>query len=341
MSQSFLITLFSFLCVINNLYSQSKKFNKEWSTIEQLEVDGKITSALEKVNLLRAKALKNKNNEQLLKALLFRWKFMQIIDEKSQEKILIEVNNEIKKQVFPNKQLLEMYLASFLETHLNNNFWNIKNRTHTEDAALKDYRTWDLNTFLNQISIHYQNALTPYLPLATLNTENISQLLLSSPTSRKYKPTIFDIIAHKALNFYTNSRNRVNKPKDEFLINNDSYYSNSSTFVENNLITNDTSSLLFKALETYQKLENIHSQQKNEKAHIFNTLQRIQFIKKNHIGNTTDELYLESLKKLTNEFKNSNHIYAINIELAKAYRGLANIKENNGDYKYPNYNKIA
>ncbi len=312
-----------------------------WQTIEQLEIDGKVSTALEKVNELHKKAIQQKNKVQQLKSLLFRWKFMQIVDEKSQVTILNEVNTEIAKQAFPNKQLLHMYMAHFLESYLNDNFWRINERTATEDAQLKDYQTWDTNTFLNQISFHYEQALLPALTLADVPTKTISELLVTVPISRKYKPTAYDIIAHKALKFYKNSRNRANTPKDKFLINTATYFTNSSTFVGSKLSTTDTHSLLFKALSTYQQLEKIHSQQKSTAAWVENALERLAFVKANHTGNSTEILYLESLQNLRIEFTKADDIASIDIKLAQAYRDLSFAKNENGDFKYPDYNKKA
>ncbi len=312
-----------------------------WQTIEQLEIDGKVNTALEKVNELHKKAVQQKNKVQQLKTLLFRWKFMQIVDEKSQVTILNELNTEIATQAFPNKQLLHMYMAHFLESYLNDNYWRINDRTATEDAQIKDYQTWDLDTFLNQISMHYDQALLPTLALADVPTKSISELLVTVPISRKFKPTTYDIIAHKALKFYKNSRNRVNSPKDEFLIDTPAYFTNSSTFVGSKLSTTDTSSLLFKALNTYQQLEKTHSQQKSTTAWVENALERLAFVKANHIGNTTEMLYLESLQNLRKEFTKVEDIATIDIKLAQVYRDLSFIKNESGNFIYPNYNQKA
>ena len=341
MTRHILVTLISTFFFTFTALAQKKNYTKEWLVIEQLEVDGKATSALEKVNTLHLKAERSKNNEQILKTLLFRWKFQQIIDEKSQEKILEEVTTEIEKQKFPNKQLLEMYLANFLESHLNDTFWNIKNRTSTENAALKDYRTWDLNTFLNQISLHYERALTPHLALATTPTNQITELLVSAPLSRKNKPSLYDIIAHEALDFYTNSRNRVNKPKDEFLINQSNYFANSNTFIKSTLKTTDKESLLFKALKTYQQLEEIHAQKKNEAALVNNILTRLAFVKVNYIGKNKDTAYLESLKSMSSQFSSAEAQSKFQAALAKSYRDLAFKKDENKKYINPTYNTLA
>jgi len=330
-----------FIFFMTSLSAQNKNYEKEWLIIEELEVEGKVTSALEKVNALHIEAIRQKNNQQQLKTLLFRWKFKQIIDEKSQVSILEELNAEIKKQEFPKKQLLHMYMAYFLETYLNDNYWNINQRTVTENAEIRNYQTWDQNTFLNQISSHYEKALNPYLALANIPTKEISELLVAVPISRKYKPTLYDIIVHKALNFYTNSRSRFNKPKDEFLIDSEVYFTTSANFSKQQITTTDKESLLYKAISAYQQLEIIHSQRKNNTAWTTNVLERLQFVKSNFTGSNTNQIYLKSLQQLTLEFKNTKEVSLVEIELAKTYRSLALTKDEKGNYKYPDYNKIA
>jgi len=339
--RNFIITTGIFFFLFSSVYAQTTEFEKEWLEIENLEIDGKIKSALEKVNTLNTKAIRKKNNIQQLKTLLFRWKFLQIIDEKSQVKILEELQAEIKKQEFPNKQLLHMYMASFLESYLNDYYWKISKRTTTEKAEFRNYQTWDQTTFLNQISKHYETALKPYLNLTSIPTEKISELLITVPIHRKYKPTVYDIIAHKALGFYKNTRSRVHKPKDEFLIDKETFFETSSTFIKQRISTTDNTSLLYKALKTYQQLEAIHSQQKNNAAWATNSLKRLQFVKNNYTGVDTGSKYIAGLQNLLSDFNQNKEISKIQLELAKAYRDIAFDKDSKGSYKHPDYNQKA
>ena len=336
--------LLSFTLVVfmtSFLWSQNKDFYSEWLEIETLESEGKVKSALEKVVSLQRKIGTKKNKTQSLKALLFRWKFMQIIEEKSQVSILEELRTEIDNQSFPNKQILHMYLASFLEAYLSENFWKISRRTATENANLKNYQTWDQLTFQNEINRHYNYAMTPHLALANIPTKAIEELLVTVPVSRKFKPTLYDIIAHKALNYYKNSRNRLQQPKDAFSIQNNAFFSGSKNFISQEITSLDSASLLFKALKTYQQLEAIHSQRKSETAWAFNSLERLAFVKANYTGTNTSQKHLNGLQQLITEFNNPEETSEIKIAIANAYRELAFEKDENNNYKHPNYNKKA
>ena len=114
---------FSIFCAIIKTNAQEKKWHQLWSEIEQLEMQGKVTSALEKVEKLLDKTDPKTQQNDFLKALLFKWKFQQLIDEKSAFKIIEDIDVQINQTSFPTKQILQTYKAQFLESYLNKNFW--------------------------------------------------------------------------------------------------------------------------------------------------------------------------------------------------------------------------
>ncbi len=333
--QSIILSIISFFLSFFMTQAQ-QNFEKQWLEIVQLEIDRKVTTALEKVNFVYKKALASKNDTQRLKALLFRWKFQQIVDEKSQVVILKNVAYEIDQADAPSKNILYMYLASFLESYYNDNYWRISKRTPTEDADLKDYRTWDAKTFIKQISNFYEKALENSTSLASQPIEKYTDLLVTVPISRKLKPTLFDLIAHKALNFYKNSRNTI-QPKEAFIIDNETYFDLPEAFYSQNITTPDENSFPYQSLKIYQNLERVHSQKNHKEALIFTVSERFQYVKSNWKGGNTDEVYFNHLKKLQQQFPNTS----IDIKLAEAYRTLSFQKNEAGKYVYPDYNNKA
>ncbi len=333
--QYIILFVLSFLQSIFMAQAQ-QNYEAAWLEIDQLEIEGKVTTTLDKVKAIHKKAVSKKNDEQRLKASLFQWKFQQIIDEKSQVAILESIHQEIEQTSFPVKNILYSYLASFLESHYNDNYWRISQRTSTEAAALKDYRTWDVKTFSNEISSFYNKALENSTLLGSTAVDDFTALLVTVPISRKYKPTLYDIIAHKALSFYKNSRNSL-QPKDAFLINDEAYFNPQKDFYTSTISTTDTASFQYQSLKIYQELERIHSQRKNKDAFIFNLLQRFEYVKNNWKGSDTDETYLKHVQNLQ-----KTHAYdATDIALAEAYRALAFRKGDDNKYLHPEYNKKA
>lgn len=323
------------ICAIQMTFSQ-QNYEASWLSINQLEIEGKVTTALGEVKTLLKKAKANNNHEQRLKALLFQWKFQQIIDEKSQVAILESLHQEIEQAVFPTKNILYMYLASFLESHYNDSYWRISQRTTTEDAALKDYRTWDAKTYAKQIAGFYKKALETSTLLTSKPVGDFSDLLVTVPISRKYKPTLYDVIAHKALAFFKNSKNNL-QPKEAFIVNDANYFEIPKDFYNTPITTLDEDSFLYQSLKIYQELERIHSQRKNKEAFIYNILERFNFVKTHWKGGNTDNTYFKHIQKLQKVYKN----HTIDLALAEAYRTLAFQKNADGKFKHPNFNNKA
>ena len=66
----------------------------------------------------------------------------------------------IAKSTFPTKNILESYLANLYWQYFQQNRYQFYNRTKTEIKVDSiDFRTWDLTTLFNEISIHFNASL--------------------------------------------------------------------------------------------------------------------------------------------------------------------------------------
>ncbi len=93
----FFILLISF----QTLCGQNKTFEKDWRTIDSLEINGQVRDALIKTDAILITSERKKDHNNYIKAQLFRWKFVQIIQENANTTILKEVNQCITKIPFP------------------------------------------------------------------------------------------------------------------------------------------------------------------------------------------------------------------------------------------------
>lgn len=72
-------TLFVLLISFQTLYAQNKNFEKNWKTIDSLEINGLVRDALKNTDAIITTAERKKDYDNYIKAQLFRWKFIQII----------------------------------------------------------------------------------------------------------------------------------------------------------------------------------------------------------------------------------------------------------------------
>ncbi|WP_316930043.1 hypothetical protein [Siansivirga zeaxanthinifaciens] len=85
------ILIFSILSY--HSYSQAPDYQNLWKRVEQLERDSYTKSALKVVEDISKLALKDKNDPQLIKTMLFKSKFALILEEDAQLKIITDFKN--------------------------------------------------------------------------------------------------------------------------------------------------------------------------------------------------------------------------------------------------------
>ena len=78
-------------------------YEKFWNDIAALESEGLTKSAYDQVELLYLKALKDENQEQRIKTLIYVAKYLQMLEEESELKSFIRFEEELDRLEFPAK----------------------------------------------------------------------------------------------------------------------------------------------------------------------------------------------------------------------------------------------
>ena len=129
-------------------------FETLWKQVEKLENEALTKSALKVVTTISAKAKKEKNSAQIVKALLYSSKYAMTLEEDAQLKIINDFKSEIEKADSPTKNVLESYLAGLFWQYFQQNRYQFYNRTKTDvKVDSTDFRTWDLTTIFKQVRL--------------------------------------------------------------------------------------------------------------------------------------------------------------------------------------------
>src|SRR5690606_38747167 len=131
-----------------------------WNTVQKYELQGLPKSAAALVDSIYEQAKKEVNQPQLVKALIYKSKFMLILEEDAQLKVVNQFKEEIAVREVPLRNVLENVLANIYWKYYQNNRWKFYNRTETEEKVdTSDFRTWDLETLSLEIHQYYQKSL--------------------------------------------------------------------------------------------------------------------------------------------------------------------------------------
>ncbi|WP_027880232.1 alpha-2-macroglobulin family protein [Mesoflavibacter zeaxanthinifaciens] len=272
-------------------------YSKLWKQVKTHEKDGLPKSALDVVKQIEILAKKEQNSPQVIKTLIFKSKYTLTLEEDAQLSIIRDFKTEINNSQSPTKNVLQNLLANLYWQYFNQNRYKFYNRTKTESKVDdEDFRTWDLNTLFTEIQTLFNQSLENESVLKSTSIHQFDAIINKAKNSETYRPTLFDILSHNALDFFKTDENSITKPAYKFEIDNATYLSTSSKFSTLKLEAKDSTSLQLQALKVYQKLIQFHQQNKNYKALVDVNIQRLDYVLQHATFNNKDEIYLQTLK---------------------------------------------
>lgn len=291
-----------------------------WKKVSELERQDLTQSALKVVRSISKKAKEEKNPAQIIKALLHTSKYALVLEEDAQLKIVNDFKAEIRQSDFPTKNILEGYLGNLYWQYFQQNRYQFYNRTKTESKGDSiDFRTWDLTTIFGEIRVHFENSLQNPTGLQQVKLDGFTPILLKQKGSENHRPTLFDLLAHNALNFYKTQENNITRPAYKFEIENPELLCEADTFIELKISTKDQTSLQLKAIEIYQQLLRYHAKDKLPDAMVDADIDRLKFLYQNATFEDKDQYYLEALQNSVERYRNHEVSALYNYEIAQLY----------------------
>lgn len=287
----------------NFAQSQSNNYELMWKSVERFESEGLPKSALAEVSKILVIAEKENNATQRIKCLIYKSKYALTLEEDAQLSIIENFKTEIAKSKTPTKNLLENLMATMYWQYFQTNRWKFYNRTATSEKVSDDFRTWDLKTLFNEIHRLYQNSLENALVLQQTRLVQYDELLLKGESSKRYRPTLFDLLSHNALQFYETTETSINQPSYQFNIENPDLLSEAAKFSNLNLQAKDSLSLQLNALKIYQQLTAFHLNDKEPFALVDVDIKRLNFVYENATFENKDTYFEATLKASSNLYK--------------------------------------
>ena len=301
------------------IFPKGSTYAKEWKKVDSLANKGLNKSALEVVNGIYDKAKTENNAPQYVKAIIHRMKFEQYMEEYSLIKALNKLNEEAKEAKYPVKPVLQSMIAESYWQYYQQNRYRFYNRTTTVNFDNDDITTWDLKTIFTKVVENYQASLEATDSLKRTPLNIYDEILVKQSNSRKFRPTLYDFLAHRAVDFYMNEEPDITRPAYKFEINSESYFWNYDEFAKVGITTKDTLSSKFYAIKILQDLLAFHSSDTDPRAIIDIDIKRLKFVKTNSTSEIKDSLYFKALQSLENKFTSDPASADVSYEIANVY----------------------
>ena len=293
---------FSFICV--RAQNAPINYDTKWKKIDSLITKKGLTqSALQEVNNVYAYAKKEKNDAQLIKALLYKMNLQQANKEDAEKNNIAELEKETTTINEPAKSILTSILAEAYWNYLQQNRYKLYDRSATVNFKKADIATWGIDDFHKRISDLYLSSIKNEKLLKQSKLEIFDPIIIKGNV-RYLRPTLFDLLAHRALDYFKNDERDINKPAYAFEINNAEVFADKNVFANFHFTTKDSASLHFKALQLFQQLILFHNKDAKPDALIDVDIERLVFANQYAVIDNKDELYFKSLENITNKYQN-------------------------------------
>ncbi|HVM90027.1 MAG TPA: alpha-2-macroglobulin family protein [Puia sp.] len=289
-------------CVNGKAQNRLFDYHERWRKIDSLvSKKGLIQSALLEVNNVYAYSKKEGNNTQLIKALLYRINLRQARNEDAEKSSIRQLEEEMSSVKEPSKSILRSVLAETYWDYLQQNRSKFYDRTATVNFKKEDIDTWGGNDFRDKISGLYLSSVSNEKILQQTKLEPFDAIIIKGNV-RYLRPTLFDLLAHRALEYFKNDEQDIDRPAYAFEIDNPLVFADEKTFAAYHFVSQDSMSLHFKALRLFQELISFHINDVKPDALIDADIERLTFLSQYAAISNKDELYYGSLEKITAKF---------------------------------------
>ena len=297
--KKFIIAVMLLVCTSLPAMAQVKSdYQKNWDKVDALQKKGLPKSALQEVMVIQAMAIKDNNEPQIIKTYINQVMFRNMVEEGSQENNIFYVDTLIEKAKGPAKNVLQSMQAEMFWQYLRNNRWKFYDRMRLADESSKDISTWSIDKLYTTIAALYKASLNNTPVLKATPVGYYDAILAKGTNTRQLRPTLYDLLAFRALEFFMNDESGVTKPAYEFKIRDAVAFAPAVEFAKAAFHSKDSTSLQRMALLLLQDIIKFHIGDADPGALIDADLIRLNFVNANAVIEGKDKLYEAALRNI-------------------------------------------
>ena len=324
-------TLISFRILTNNDDKpMPNNYEKLWKEFDALLENDLPESASKTLDEIEKKAVKDKNQVQLLKTILYRRQIINETEEENAEEAYLQYAlAQLDRLDTVPQAVLHSEIAYLYSEYLDENLHTINNNIAIDgDLNGVEMKYWDKKTFQRLIDEHYALALKPIKALQSEDSEDYMTLFKDpEPVYLKYEPTMFDFLFHRVAKHYQEAASTDDLDP---AWNTQLWWLNDMDFAKADL--GDSDNAIIRCLRFFQQL--IAQNEGEENLVLYNDYKRLGFV--NGILKEY-EPYQQALQALREKYRN-NPLYsdlsaALASSLINQYREFPNDSAYLGNYQ--------
>jgi uncharacterized protein YfaS (alpha-2-macroglobulin family) len=297
------IAIFSLLSITT--MAQINNYTTEWKKVTTEDSKGLTKDAQKIVEQIFADAIKTNNDVQQIKAAMHIMKYRNMVEEDNQQKNIFYVDTLIAKTKAPAKNVLLSMQAQLFQSYKEEHRYQLYGRTALTEEKGNDITTWSITKLNDKISSLYKASLKNDELLKATKLDVLDVIIEKGKNTRSLRPTLYDFLAHRALDYFMSTENDVTNPSYKFIINEEVAFAPIEKFAAYNFKTKDTASLYFNAIKLMQGLLAFHVNDAQPEALLDADLKRLAFVNEHGVFTNKEKLYENALLNIETKYASS------------------------------------
>ncbi len=271
--------------------------------MDEAVAKGLPQTAIEKLGPIIDQAVGERAYAEAIKAIGRKIPLEGTIQGNKPEEKITRMRAEIDKAPAEMQPVMEAILANWFWHYFQQNRWRFMQRAQTAAPPGDDFTTWDLPRILSEIDKQFQKTLASADTLKKTPIADYNDLLEKGNAPDAYRPTLYDFLAHNALEFYSAGEQAAARAEDAFDLRADSpIFSAAEEFVAWKPAATDEDSPTLKAIRLYQDLIRFHQADDDRSALLDADLLRLAFGNNKAFGEEKTARYKAALKRFSDKF---------------------------------------
>ncbi|MCF6402362.1 MG2 domain-containing protein [Chitinophaga filiformis] len=292
-------------------------YDTHWKKVQELDGKGLFRSALLELDVISENATKQQNEAQLLKTYIYRIKYVAHLETETNEK---DKNASWKTQSFSPtaRAIMKSLQGESLQRYLEDNRFELYERTDIKGDTSMDVSTWSEDRLHREITAAYEASLQDIPALKKVDISKYEAILQAGTANgRKRRPTLYDLVAHRALEYYKSGESMITSPENQFELTDPAAFATADVFMQHRFATTDAASLQYKALLLLQDLMRFHA---NDKAALLDLdLERTAYMNQVVVMPDKEALYVKLLKAQEKAYEGEKEVTQVMYQLAYYY----------------------
>ena len=269
-----------------------------WQKVTQARQKGLPKTAIQELQPIIVDAMQNRRYAEATKAVALKIALEAQVEGNKPEEKVMRMAVELKKAPPEMTPLMQAIQASWIWEYYLANHWRIRQRSATAASVGDDIRAWDLARLLQEIDRHFRAALAHDAVLKATPIAQFEELLEKGSMPDSYRPTLYDFLAHEAIQFYQAGEQGAIQGENVFVLDAQSpIFDDATAFVQWRPKTTATNDPILKAVGLLQDLTAFHEDDEIPDARADADLLRLAFGWNQATGDTKSARYKAALER--------------------------------------------